>query len=104
MIISRLQKYILLQSLGSKKNIDRKFFRRYYESVKIRPGSNNLAKIITQSTERLIDKGLMIGFGRRTPHKWFITETKLTIKGRKLAKKLLGEQQELPFCVKFKKK
>lgn len=103
MTLSRLQKYLLVQSLGSKSNTDRKFFSRFYEQVKVQPESEGIQKTITKSLERLIDKELMMGFGRRTPHKWFITAVKLTVKGRKLAKKLQGEQQQLPFKTKRKK-
>ena len=56
-----------------------------------------MTKIITQSIERLISKELMIGYGVRTPHKWFIREITLTSKGKIEAKKLLGEQKSLPF-------
>jgi hypothetical protein len=52
---------------------------------------------ITKSIERLIDRELVIGYGVRTPHKWYIHEVKLTAKGRREAKRLRGEQQALPF-------
>ena len=70
---------------------------RFYEKQKTKPKPEDQQNIITKSLERLIDKELLIGYGRRTPHKWFIEEIKLTRKGKKLAKKLLGEQQVLPF-------
>ncbi|EKD22970.1 MAG: hypothetical protein ACD_83C00142G0001, partial [uncultured bacterium] len=54
------------------------------------------AKIITQSIESLIDHELLVGYGLRTPHKWFITEIKLTDVGLKRTRKLLGEQLKLP--------
>ncbi len=54
-------------------------------------------KIITRSLERLIDKGLLVGYGLRTPQKWYIKEIRLTSLGRKAAKKLRGEQSRLPF-------
>jgi hypothetical protein len=59
---------------------------------------------MTKSLERLIDKGLMIGYGRRTPEKWFIDEIRLTDVGKKAARKLLGQQQKLPLPVKRIKK
>ncbi len=52
---------------------------------------------ITKSIERLIDKELMVGYGVRTPHKWYIHEVKLTVKGKKEARRLQGQQQILPF-------
>jgi hypothetical protein len=39
--------------------------------------------IITKSLERLIDNGLLVGYGVRTPKKWFIKSVKLTTLGRK---------------------
>lgn len=58
--------------------------------------SKDAVNIITKSIERLIDREMLTGYGVRTPHKWFLKEIKLTPKGRKMAKKLLGEQQTLP--------
>ena len=54
-------------------------------------------KVITKSLERLIDKGLLVGYGVRTPEKWFIKEIRLTPLGRRVAKKLRGEQAKLPW-------
>lgn len=65
--------------------------------IKIRKPKRIRARKILRSLERLIDKELLIGFGKRTSHKWFITEVKLTAKGLKIAKKLLGEQMRLKF-------
>jgi len=69
---------------------------KFYGNVQVAPKSEIQTKIITRSLESLIDKGLMIGHGLRTTHKWFIKEIKLTLKGKKEAKKLLGEQMTLP--------
>jgi len=53
--------------------------------------------IVTNSMERLIDKGLAIGYGRRTPCKWFITHIKLTKQGIKKAVEILeSKQRKLP--------
>ena len=51
---------------------------------------------ITKSIERMIDKELLIGHGVRAPHRWYIKEVRLTVKGKREAKKLRGQQQELP--------
>ena len=56
-----------------------------------------MTKIITQSIERLIDKELMVGFGERTSHKWYIKEIKITAFGRRQTKKFLGEQMSFNF-------
>ncbi|MBI4092459.1 MAG: hypothetical protein HY420_00885 [Candidatus Kerfeldbacteria bacterium] len=63
----------------------------------------NIQDVVTKSLESLIDKGLMVGYGRRTPKKWFIDEIRLTPSGRKLARKFLGEQLALPLNKSRKK-
>jgi len=101
MRLSKLQKYILLQAYNNKgKLIPKKELKRFYKNQKKTPKEKDVQGIITKSVERLIDKELMIGFGIRTPHKWFIKEIRLTKKGRTVAKKLLGEQQTLPLRLK----
>ncbi len=97
MRLSTLQKYILrLCYTNDIKLVPRLGFIKFYDSES-KPA--DLINIITKSLESLIDKELMMGYGVRTPHKWYIKEVKLTLKGRKLTRKLLGEQQALPFKV-----
>ena len=67
-----------------------------YLSQKRAPQVSERVKIITQSLERLIARGLMVGYGVRTSEKWFIKEIRLTAQGKKEAKRVLGEQQKLP--------
>ena len=98
MRLSTLQKYILRQSIQSRRTrFPRKEFMRFYEAMEQPPSLDDRQGGITKSLERLIDKGLMIGYGRRTPKKWFIDEIRLTPAGTKTARRLLGEQQKLPF-------
>jgi len=98
MMLSPLQKYILLVCLNAKDfKINRAKLSTFYDNQKKKPQEKLMTKIITQSLERLINKELMIGYGMRTPHKWFIREIKLTRKGKEAAQKLLGEQKKLPF-------
>jgi len=100
MRLSNLQKFILLECLNSKSDkISRGRLHRFYDTIKKgkRPKKEMVTKIITQSIKRLINKELMIGLGERTPHKWFIKEIKLMPKGRKEAKKLMGEQMSFKF-------
>lgn len=105
MRLSKLQKYILIQTYGKKgSRVAKPELRKFYKTQKIKPKKEDLQGIITKSVERLIDRELMIGNGVRTPHKWFIKEIRLTSKGRKQAKKLLGEQQTLPLHLRKVKK
>ena len=76
--------------------IGREKLEVFYLNQKNAPGKQERIKIITQSLERLINRGLLVGYGIRTPEKWFIKEIKLTAWGQKEAKKLWGEQQKLP--------
>lgn len=104
MRLSQLQKYILLSIYGTKGKFKRNQFFRFYNKQKKPPKKGDQQSIITKSLERLIDKGLMIGYGRRTPEKWFIDEVKLTVRGKKAVKKLYGKQQVLPLKLKIAKK
>jgi hypothetical protein len=98
MKLSTLQKYILKEILFSKKpRVDRKIFNKFYSKQKNPPKADIRTNIITKSIERLIDKGLIVGFGEKTQHKLFIDKVRLTPQGRKTAQLLLGRQEQLPF-------
>ncbi len=73
--------------------MERKFLRQFYVKQQKKPSEKYQEGIITKSLERLIDKELIVGYGRRTPHKWFITHVKLTQKGAKVSQNLLKEKQ-----------
>ena len=95
MKLSTLQKYILKQGILVKNQIiSKSTLEKFYDNLKKKP--KDITKIITKSVERLINKELIIGYGWRTPHKWFIRQVKLTPKGKKIAKSLFGKQQKLP--------
>ncbi|MFH1866649.1 MAG: hypothetical protein ABIJ81_01030 [Patescibacteria group bacterium] len=100
MRLSPLQKYILRTCYSRQPKLSRNGFARFYDAQKKKPKKDDIVNIITNSLESLIDKELMVGYGVRTPHKWYIKEVKLTPKGRKVTRKLLGEQQSLPFKLK----
>jgi len=96
MYLSKLQKYILSQCYFlSKKRLSRKKIENFYLKQKKKP--KEIVKIITKSLERLIKKGLLIGYGKKTFNKWYIKEVKLTLKGKKEIQKHLAKQQKLPF-------
>lgn len=96
MRFSVLQKHILKRCYQRRGKISRHGLNDFYQTQKKAPAEDKQVKIITQSLERLIDREQLIGYGVRTPHKWYIKEIKLTPLGRKTAKKLMGEQQKLP--------
>ncbi|MBT5338374.1 hypothetical protein HN858_00505 [Candidatus Falkowbacteria bacterium] len=95
MRLSVLQKHILSRCYNSRRaKIDRNVFLSFYQKQG-RAKKELQVKVITGSIESLIDKELMIGYGVRTSHKWFIKQVSLTNKGKKQAKKLIGEQLSL---------
>ena len=98
MRLSKLQQYILLKALARRgQKIERGIFLDFYKNKKSVAKAELHTKIITRSLENLIDKELMIGYGLRTSQKWFIHQVQLTSRGKRLARKLLGEQMRLPF-------
>lgn len=100
MKLSHLQKHILLAGYGEKNKFGRSRLLKFYEKQKRKPKKEDQVNIITKSLERMIDKGFLTGYGIRTPKKWFIKEIKLTAAGRRIARRLQGKQEVLPF--KFK--
>lgn len=97
MRLSPLQKYIMRACyVTAPKAVARGGFARFYDSQPTKPKEGDVVNIITKSLESLIDKGFMVGYGVRTPQKWYIKEVRLLPAGRKVARKLLGEQQILP--------
>jgi hypothetical protein len=90
--LSTLQRYILRTALAVQRvEIERTTFLEYYK----RKRSPISIDSLTRAIERLIDRGFLIGYGRRTPKKWFIERVRLTDSGRKQAKALYGVQQRL---------
>lgn len=90
MTFSSLQQHIIKICYGRDK-VDRKIFANFYGGKNIKEIART--KIITKSLERLIDKGLMVGYGVRTPKKWFIKEVRITKQGKKIWEKWLNRKQ-----------
>ena len=96
MRLSLLQKYILRECYNRPGlRAERAGLVKFYGGSKS-PKKELRTKIITRSIESLVDKELLVGYGVRTPHKWFIREIRLTGKGVKAGRRLLGEQLKLP--------
>ena len=93
MYLSNLQKYILLECYLNSGKIDLlDNLIKFYKGKPVK----NAKKIITKSLERMINKGIILVMAKKTPHKLFIKEIKLTKFGRQLVKKILEERQKLP--------
>ena len=105
MRLSKLQKYILLQCFDRKySKLDRSGLVQFYNSYKKKPNREIMVNSITTSLERLIKKGLIVGFGELTKEKTFIEKIRLTREGIFVAKKLLGQQKKLPLKIKNKRR
>ena len=73
MRLSNLQKYILKKVWNSNKlKVNRYNFNSFYNQKKKNPKKNLQIKIIPKSIERLIERGLLIGFGEKTQYKLMI--------------------------------
>ncbi|MFH0853457.1 MAG: hypothetical protein V1853_03555 [bacterium] len=97
MRLSSLQKYILVEIESAHlKKYHRKELVAFYSKRPAKQRPEEIQDVITKSIERLIDKGLLIGYGHRTTKKWFIEELRPTPLGRKTAKQLMSQQQSLP--------
>lgn len=98
MRLSSLQKYILKQSWEYKKTqVPRVQFEAYYKNKKKIPSQKIQANNITRSIERLIQRGLIIGYGEKTKHRLYISKIRLTAPGKKTAKQLFGTQTKFQF-------
>ncbi|OGY94704.1 MAG: hypothetical protein A2406_02680 [Candidatus Komeilibacteria bacterium RIFOXYC1_FULL_37_11] len=101
MKLSILQKYILKTiAQNNKMIVHRGIFDKFYDNIKKAPNKKIRSNIITKSIERLIDKGLLIGFGEKTQYKLFINQVKFTASGKKTAQTLFGQQSKLPLKIK----
>ena len=81
-MLSTLQQHILKQCISNKGSI----------AVDALRGNH---KIVRTSIDRLIKKELLVGYGSKTPHKLYLTEIRLTSKGRKAVQGLLPKQQSI---------
>lgn len=98
MKLSSLQKHILTMAWENRKaRVSRDKFNAFYKILKKAPAKKLQIKIISRSLERLIEKGLLIGFGEKTQHKLYIHQVQLTAAGKKTALTLLNRQVSLPF-------
>lgn len=92
MRLSDLQKYILKQVYLSGPKCPRAQFLKFY-----REPEEEEVKIVTKSIERLIAKGMLIGYGHKTAEKYFIESVSLTPQGGKRARTIVRDQPKLPF-------
>lgn len=96
MQLSPLQRYILKRCFGvAPKRLPRRGLEEFYRAATRAPKQKDQVDSVTKSIERLIQRGLVIGWGERTAEKWFIRELRLTPRGRAVTRTLFGQQQKL---------
>ena len=95
--LSKLQKYILIEIYNHNNIYKKEKLLKFYKNKKNKPDKKDQHNNITKSIERLIDRGLMIGYGRRTPKKWFMEKVELTTKGKTATEKILSSNQKKLF-------
>jgi len=96
-MLSRLQQFIVEECLGRGGSCSRVVIDKNYEFSKSKAQKENFKKIITQSIERLIDRGFLVGYGMKTQEKFFITKIRLTSSGRRAANESRkSKQKKLP--------
>ena len=94
MRLSGLQKYILNQCYLSRKKAKLKAdFYSFYPRKELEKNQRNIADVIHRSLESMIIKDLLIAYGKKTSQKWFIQKVKLTSKGKRVAKEIIGQRQ-----------
>lgn len=92
-MLSHLQQYILEECALRGGGISRRLLHSNYQASRSRSRADNYKKIITQSIERLIERGFLVGYGRKTREKLFIDKIRLTAAGRPALAKLRQRQQ-----------
>ncbi len=99
--LSKLQKYVLRQGLESAGyKVSKKKLINFYNQQKAKPKKEDQINIITKSVDRLINRGLVKGYGLKTVKKWFVWQVILTKNGLRKARELAGQQQKLPLKVR----
>ncbi|MEK7139080.1 MAG: hypothetical protein AAB817_00070 [Patescibacteria group bacterium] len=95
MVISPLQRYILRAGLTSRHAVPRSVCLGFYRGRTKVPRPKDQVDAVTKSIERLITRGLVVGYGEKTAERLFITSIKITPAGRRLARASFGRQQKL---------
>ena len=85
-MLSKLQQYILEECLTRGGSVGRRIFDNAQQG-------QHTKKVITQSIERLIGRGLLIGYGIKTKAKLFIDKVKITAAGRRQVQQLRDSRQ-----------
>lgn len=91
-----LQRTILLEAAAAKPRLHRRLLEEEYRFSHPQATSREVVESVTKAVERLVARGLAVGYGYKTQHKLFLTSVRLTPAGRRLAKSFGVRQQTLP--------
>ena len=98
LMLSKLQQFILEACAEGGGSVQRSVIDAYHDRSSSKAQQEHYKQIITQSIERLIDRGLLVGYGTKTREKLFITKIKLTPAGKRAALAARKKrQQKLPY-------
>lgn len=101
MLLSKLQQYILEECLNRGGQCQRHIFDINCAIKHSHAQSENYKKIVTQSIERLIERGMVVGYGLKTREKLFIEKVKLTPTGKRAVYEFRAARQaRLPLTKK----
>lgn len=100
MNLSSWQRLMLREAAKAKPRVHRRLFEQEYKRLNPEASQKEVMDMVTKTMERLIDRGLAIGYGYKTQYKLFLTTLNLTPAGRKVAKEISKKQILLPL---FKK-
>jgi hypothetical protein len=96
-MLSKLQQFILEECVEQGGSCSRSIIDRNYDQSTSKGKKEHFKKITTQSIERLIDRGILVGYGMKTREKLFITKIRLTSVGRREVASLhKSKQRKLP--------
>ena len=102
MVLSALQQLMVTEAAKARPRVHRTLFEDEYRRLNPSASQKDVVDAITSAMERLISRGLAVGYGYKTQYKLFLTTLRLTPLGRRTAKKLKPKpQQMLPL---FKKR
>jgi len=98
MRLSKLQKYILVKCYDKKHSTESKGeFYVFYPKSELAKNKKFIQDTIHKSIENLVEKDLLVAYGRKTAQKWFINKVKLTKKGRQKTIEIIkSKQRKLP--------
>jgi hypothetical protein len=95
MALSPLQQFMVTEAAKAKPRIHRTSFEDEYRRLNPDASQKDVVDAVTSAMERLITRGLAVGYGYKTQHKLFLTTLRLTPLGRRSAKELKPKPQQM---------